>query len=124
MSVKILVVDDSRPIRQQVGTALTEAGFEVIEAEDGVDGLAAARSHKDIALVICDLNMPRMNGLEVLAALKGDVSTAALPVVMLTTEGKTELIQQAKRVGAVGWMVKPFKPDQLVAVVRRIVGSK
>lgn len=123
MPAKVLVVDDSRTIRQQVGNALTEAGYHVVEAENGAEGLAAVGSQRDIALVICDINMPKMNGLEMLAAVKNDASNAALPVVMLTTEGKTELIQQAKRSGAKGWLVKPFKPDQLVAVVRRIVGN-
>jgi two-component system, chemotaxis family, chemotaxis protein CheY len=122
MSAKILVVDDSRPIRQEITTALTEAGYEVVEAEDGAQGLAAARARRDIALVICDINMPKMTGLEVLAALKGDASSASLPVVMLTTEGNIELIRQAKRLGAKGWVVKPFKTGQLVAVVRRMVG--
>lgn len=123
MPAKVLVVDDSRTIRQQVGSALTEAGYQVVEAENGAEGLAAVGAQRDIALVICDINMPKMNGLEMLAAVKNDASNAALPVVMLTTEGKTELIQQAKRNGAKGWLVKPFKPDQLVAVVRRIVGN-
>ena len=123
MATKVLVVDDSRPIRQQVEMALVNAGYQVCEAEDGIQGLAALTSQPDIALVICDFNMPNMNGLEMLEALKADVNNAALPVVMLTTEGKAELIQRAKRVGARGWMVKPFKPDQLVAVVRKLLGN-
>jgi len=122
MSAKVLVVDDSRAIRQQVGTALAQAGYQVIEAEDGVQGLNTIGLQRDIAMVICDVNMPNMNGLEMLAAVKSDSSNAALPIFMLTTEGKADLIQQAKRNGAKGWIVKPFKPDQLVAAVRKIVG--
>lgn len=123
MSRKILIVDDSRTIRQQVGTVLAQAGYDVVEAEDGQQGLDTVGSQRDIALVICDINMPAMNGIEMLAAVKADVSNAALPVVMLTTEGRADLIQKAKRLGAKGWVVKPFKADQLVAAIRKIVGD-
>jgi two-component system chemotaxis response regulator CheY len=123
MSAKVLVVDDSRAIRQQVGTALAQAGYQVLEAEDGQQGLNTIGLERDIAMVICDVNMPNMNGLEMLAAVKADSSNAALPIFMLTTEGKADLIQQAKRNGAKGWIVKPFKPDQLVAAVRKVVGQ-
>jgi two-component system, chemotaxis family, chemotaxis protein CheY len=120
---KVLVVDDSRAIRQQVGAALARAGFTILEAEDGLQGLKVLSAVPDIAMVICDVNMPNMSGLEMLAKLKADPSHAALPVLMLTTEGKADLIQQAKRSGAKGWIVKPFKPDQLVAAVRKIVAQ-
>jgi len=123
MSAKVLVVDDSRAIRQQVGTALAQAGYQVVEAEDGVQGLSAISLQRDIAMVICDVNMPNMNGLQMLEAVKADPGNAALPVFMLTTESKADLLQQAKRCGAKGWIVKPFKPDQLVAAVRKVVGS-
>jgi len=73
--------------------------------------------------VICDVNMPNMNGLQMLEAVKADPANVALPVFMLTTESKADLLQQAKRCGAKGWIVKPFKPDQLVAAVRKVVGS-
>lgn len=122
MSAKVLVVDDSRAIRQQVGAALAQAGYQVVEAEDGVQGLNAIGLQRDIAMVICDVNMPNMNGLEMLAAVKAEPCNAALPIFILTTEGKADLIQQAKRCGAKGWIVKPFKPDQLVAAVRKVVG--
>jgi two-component system chemotaxis response regulator CheY len=122
MSAKVLVVDDSRAIRQLIGTALLQAGYQVVEAEDGTQGLSTIGAQRDIAIVICDVNMPNMNGLEMLAAVKADAINAALPILMLTTEGKADLIQQAKRCGAKGWIVKPFKPDQLVAAVRKIVG--
>ena len=123
MSTKILIVDDSRTIRHQVGSALVREGYEVLEAEDGVQGLNAIGAARDIALVICDVNMPNMNGLEMLSAVKADARNASLPVVMLTTEGKAELISQAKRGGAKGWVVKPFKPDQLLAAIRKIIGT-
>lgn len=122
MSAKILIVDDSRTIRQQIGVTLTQAGYSVVEAEDGVQGLSSIGSHHDIALVICDVNMPNMGGIEMLSAVKADAKNATLPVLMLTTEARADLIQQAKRIGAKGWVVKPFKPDQLTAAVRKIVG--
>lgn len=123
MAATVLVIDDSRAIRQQVGDALSQAGYSILEAEDGVQGLSTLSAQRDIAMVICDINMPNMNGLEMLAKLKADPQNAALPVLMLTTEGKADLIQQAKRSGAKGWIVKPFKADQLVAAVRKIVGK-
>lgn len=122
MPAKILIVDDSRTIRQQVMLTLGQAGYQILEAEDGVQGLDMIGAQTDIALVICDINMPNMNGIEMLTAVKADIRNAALPVLMLTTEARADLIQQAKRIGAKGWVVKPFKPDQLAAAVRKIVG--
>ena len=84
MGKKILVVDDSATVRQQVGLALVQAGFEVVEAVDGMDGADKVNTVADIALVICDVNMPRMNGLEMLEKIRADAKNAALPVVMLT----------------------------------------
>jgi two-component system chemotaxis response regulator CheY len=123
MATKILIVDDSSTVRRQVETTLAGAGYAVIEAADGAQGLSAIDTQRDIALVICDLNMPNMGGLEMLMAVKADPRNARLPIVMLTSEAKADLIQQAKRGGAKGWVVKPFKPDQLLAAVRKIIGS-
>lgn len=123
MSAKILIVDDSSTIRHQVGTSLMRAGYEVVEAEDGCQGVAAIGAHRDLALVICDMNMPNMNGLEMLSVVKADPSNSLLPILMLTSEGKADLILQAKRSGAKGWVVKPFKDDQLLTAIRKLVGS-
>jgi two-component system, chemotaxis family, chemotaxis protein CheY len=119
---KILVVDDSVAIRQQVGIALRQAGYAVTEAEDGQQGLEALTKEGGFSLVICDVNMPRMNGLEMLDALKRDPNYVAVPVVMLTTEGQPALIDRAKKAGAKGWIVKPFKAELMLAAVRRIAG--
>lgn len=121
MTKKILVVDDSDAIRQQVGSALRQAGYTTAEAVDGLQGLEALKEG-DFALVICDVNMPRMNGLEMLETLKRNPAYSALPVVMLTTEGQPALVERAKKAGAKGWIVKPFKPELMIAAVRKLAG--
>lgn len=120
MGKKIMIVDDSKTIRQQVSFTLTKGGYEVIEAEDGQDGIEKLKANSDIAMVISDVNMPNMNGLEMVEKLKAEGNT--VPVIMLTTEGAADLIQRAKQAGAKGWLVKPFQPDQLVAAVSKIAG--
>ena len=120
MSKKVLIVDDSATIRQQVRAALASAGFDVVEASDGTEGAETINRLADLAAVICDVNMPRMGGLEMLEVVKKDPKHTGLPVVMLTTEGQHELIQRAKAAGAKGWIVKPFKPDLLLAAIRKL----
>ena len=123
MDKKVLVIDDSATVRKQVRTALTGHGFEIIEATDGVEGLEAIASCQQLAAVICDVNMPRMDGLQMLRLVKAQDHLLALPVLMLTTEAQPALVQQAKESGAKGWLVKPFKPEQLVAALRRLTTS-
>jgi len=118
---KVLVVDDSATVRQQVGLALKQGGFEMIEATDGLDGAAKIGSLPDIGMVILDVNMPGMNGIEMLEKVKQIEANASLPVIMLTTEGQHSLIERAKKAGAKGWIVKPFKPELLVAAVRKLI---
>lgn len=120
MDKKILIVDDSATVRQQVRSALAPAGFDVLEAADGVEGLETISSRQDLAAVLCDVNMPRMGGLQMLELARASGRLAALPVVMLTTEGQPALVQQAKASGAKGWIVKPFKPEHLVATMRKL----
>ncbi len=120
MGKKILVVDDSLTVRQQVALALTGAGFQVVEAADGVDGLEKMTAHPDLAMVLCDVNMPRMTGIEMLEELKRRGDRAGIPVLMLTTEAAPPLVDRAKKAGAKGWIVKPFKPELLVAAVSRL----
>src|ERR1700722_5917612 len=115
MGKKIIVVDDSRSVRLQVGSALRDAGYDVIEAVDGNDGIAQIDAHADAAMVICDVNMPNLNGLDMLATVKQGGKHANLPVVMLTTEAEPALVERAKQYGAKGWIVKPFKPELLVS---------
>jgi len=122
VSKKVLIVDDSKTIRQQVNFTLAKSGLTVVEAEDGVDGIAKLKANPDVAMIISDVNMPNMNGLDMVEAITGDSSLAHPPIVMLTTEGSGELVDRAKKAGARGWLVKPFKPDQLVAIVTKLVG--
>jgi two-component system chemotaxis response regulator CheY len=121
-NVKIVVVDDSSVIRGQVSAALIAAGYAVIEAGNGAEGLQRIEENADVAMVLSDINMPRMTGIEMLIALKAGGKRAALPVIMLTTEGNLELMAQAKRAGAKAWVVKPFRDDLLVETVRKVAG--
>jgi len=120
MSKRVLIVDDSATIRQQVRMALTQAGFDVIEAADGEDGVAKIRSDPGISAVICDVNMPKKNGLELIEEIKAGGANSHVPIVMLTTEGQPALVQRAKQAGAKGWIVKPFKANLLVAAMQKL----
>jgi two-component system, chemotaxis family, chemotaxis protein CheY len=115
---KILVVDDSDTVRQQVRQALTPSGYEIIEAVDGLEGLARLRAHKDLAAVLCDVNMPNMTGLEMIAQVQTEGLTA--PIIMLTSEGQPSLIKRARESGAKGWIVKPFKIEMLLAAINKV----
>ena len=120
-SKKVLVVDDSPTVRQQVSTALKQAGFEVVEACDGADGVSKVEADPMIGMAILDVNMPRMNGLEMLENVKGNGKNPNLHVIMLTSEGQQSLIERAKKAGAKGWIVKPFKAELLVAAVKKLL---
>ena len=119
MTATILVIDDSIMVRQTVKRALVDSGFAIVEAVDGIDGLVKLAASPDTKLIVCDVNMPRMSGLEFLEQLASG-ATAKPPVMMLTTEGQPELIARAKALGARAWMVKPFKPEHLLAAVKKI----
>jgi len=123
MQKKVLIIDDSSSVRRQVAGALTAAGFHVLEASDGVDGAEQIRAQSDLALVICDVNMPRMDGLAMLDSLQAEIARRQLPVVMLTTEGQPEAMARAKKSGAKGWIVKPFKEHLLLGAVQKLTQS-
>jgi two-component system, chemotaxis family, chemotaxis protein CheY len=118
MMPNILIVDDSLLVRRQVSAALKAIGYLMLEAVDGIDALAKLDANPDTRLIVCDVNMPRMNGIELLERLLARGS--AIPIVMLTTEGQPELIQRAKALGAKGWIVKPFKPEFLIATAKKL----
>lgn len=122
MSKTILTIDDSASVRQMVAMTLAGAGYTVIEAADGAEGFKKATSNK-VNAIITDLNMPVMTGIEFIRKYRAHPSSAGVPIVFLTTESDEELKSQAKAAGATGWIVKPFKQDQLLAVVKKIAGS-
>lgn len=116
----VLAVDDSPSIRQMIKVVLGPAGHTVLEAGDGAEGLAKARSEAP-NLIITDLNMPVMNGLEMIKQLRTVASCTGVPILFLSTESDETFKQQAKSAGATGWITKPFKPEQLLAVVTKLV---
>lgn len=119
MSLTILTVDDSRTMRDMLRLALADAGYRVVQAEDGLDGLEVLRREAP-QVVITDINMPRMDGFGFIAAVRSDAQHRALPILVLTTESDDEKKQRARRAGATGWIVKPFDPAKLVAAIRRV----
>jgi two-component system chemotaxis response regulator CheY len=118
----ILTVDDSPSIRQMIKVVLAPVGHTVIEAGDGAQGLEKAKASRP-DLIITDLNMPVMNGIELIKALRALPAMTGLPIVFLTTESNDAIKQQAKAAGATGWITKPFKPEQLLSVVSKLVRS-
>ena len=120
MSKRIMTVDDSTSVRQMVAFTLKGGGYDVVEAEDGMDALSKANGEQ-IHMVITDLNMPRMDGIELIKNLRAKPSFRFIPIVMLTTESQASKKMEGKAAGATGWIVKPFKPQQLLAVVKKVL---
>ena len=121
MSAQLLIVDDSTSMRQMVAFALSSAGYSVQEAEDGQAGLEKARGTRFDA-VVTDVNMPRMDGIEMIRQLRQLPEYKFVPLLMLTTESGPEKKQEGRAAGATGWLVKPFEPAQLVATVGKVLG--
>ncbi len=117
----ILAVDDSASMRQMVSFTLKGAGYEVIDAVDGVDALNKAKQQA-VNLVITDVNMPNMDGITLISELRKLPNYKFTPLLMLTTESAPEKKQAGKAAGATGWIVKPFNPDQLLATVKKVIG--
>jgi two-component system chemotaxis response regulator CheY len=117
----ILTVDDSASIRQMVSFTLKGAGFDVVEAADGVEGLDRAKEKK-VNLVLTDQNMPNMDGITLVKALRGLPQYATTPILILTTESSDAMKSKGKAAGATGWIVKPFDPPRLLDVVKRVMG--
>jgi len=119
---RVLVIDDSTAVRQLVQSILGGAGYDIVEAVDGLDGLEKLRSVPGLDLALCDVNMPRMTGLEMV--LEAQRAGVTVPILMLTTEGQPSMIRDARKAGAKGWIVKPVKPELLLIAVEKIVGAK
>ena len=119
MRAIIMTVDDSASVRQMVSLTLKDAGYAVIEACDGKDALAKLSGPVD--MIVTDLNMPNMNGIEFIRAVRATPQYKFVPIVMLTTESQASAKEEGKAAGATGWIVKPFKPDQLLAVTMKLL---
>ncbi|MBI0475001.1 response regulator [Sphingomonas sp. MA1305] len=121
MTAAILTVDDSASLRMAIRIALTGAGYAVTEAVDGEDGLTKAAETR-FDLIVTDLNMPNMDGLAMIRSLRAQPAQAGIPIIFLTTESDAAMKAQAKNAGATGWLVKPFEAEQLIRVVRKVLG--
>lgn len=121
MAKIILAVDDSTSIRQMVAFTLKSAGYTVIEAVDGQDGLDKAKA-QTVDLILTDQNMPRMDGLTLIRTLRTLPQFISTPILMLTTESSDDVKMQGKSAGATGWIVKPFDPHKLLEVIKKVLG--
>ena len=121
MAKTVLVVDDSASLRQVVGIALKGAGYNVIEACDGVDGLAKLAAADKVHLIISDVNMPNMDGIQFVKTLKQKPEYKFSPVIMLTTEAEEEKKREGQAAGAKAWVIKPFQPQQMLAAVSKLI---
>ncbi len=123
MGKTVMVVDDAASIRQTVGYSLQEAGFDIIEAENGEEALNRLNEQK-MDLIVCDVNMPVMDGITFLKKLKSDEAYAShrfTPLIMLTTEAGEDMKEEGRKSGAKVWMVKPFKPEELIEAAKKLV---
>ncbi|PSU47527.1 two-component system response regulator [Photobacterium frigidiphilum] len=120
MTKTILILDDSAPIRQVVGIALRGAGYQVIEAKDGIDGIEKLNGQK-LNLIITDVNMPRMDGITFVKEVKKMPRYKFTPIIILTTESQDNKKQEGRAAGAKAWVVKPFQPPQLLNAVAKLI---
>ncbi len=121
MAKRILVVDDSKAVRESVSYVLDQAGYEIVQAVDGADAITKLDgTHFD--LVVTDVNMPNMDGIELTASIRALDAYKFTPVVVLTTESQQSKMSAGKEAGATGWIVKPFNSDKLLQVVKRLAG--
>lgn len=117
---RIMTVDDSATIRQMLSFTLQDAGYEVIEASNGIEALEKFET-ESVQMLITDLNMPRMDGIELIRQVRKTPGNRFIPIIMLTTESDEQKKQAGKTAGASGWIVKPFKPEQLLRVVKMVL---
>ena len=119
MSKTVLTVDDSRTMRDMLMLALTNAGYRVVQAEDGMHGLEVLQGERP-DVIVTDINMPRMDGFGFIEAVRADDARRAVPILVLTTESDGDKKMRARQAGATGWIVKPFDPVKLVDAIRRV----
>jgi len=120
MAKRIMTVDDSATVRQMVGFTLRDAGYEVIEAVDGRNALELL-AKEPVHMLITDLNMPNLDGVDLIREVRNDPRNRFIPIVMLTTESSESKKQEGKQAGASGWITKPFRPEQLLGVVKMVL---
>lgn len=121
MGKTVLVVDDSVSMRQMVSFTLTNAGYEVVEAGDGKEAVEKLNGGAAPNLVITDLNMPNMDGISLIKAVRGMVTHKFTPILMLTTESSDDKKKEGQSAGATGWVVKPFNPEQMLATIKKVM---
>ena len=121
MGKTALVVDDSPTMRQMVALTLTNAGFQVVEAEHGKDAIAKVAGGPKMDIVVTDLNMPEMDGIALIRELRKMASFKFTPILMLTTESTADKKQAGKEAGATGWIVKPFNPELMLKVIAKVL---
>lgn len=123
MPSKILIVDDSATIRHQLRSCLTEAGYEVLEASNGALGVQKVKDY-DVDMLVIDVNMPVMDGLEMLETVRANEKNADIPAFFLTTESSKEMVARGRRCGATAWIVKPFNPPILLKGIAHVLSQK
>lgn len=121
MAKIIMTADDSASVRQMVSFTLKQSGYEVVEAVDGKDALQKLGSTR-VDMIITDLNMPNLDGIGLIKGARALPACKFIPIIMLTTESQESKKSEGKSAGATGWIVKPFKPEQLIAVVKKVLG--
>ena len=121
MSKRILTADDSASVRQMVSFTLKNAGYEVVEAVDGKDALTKLNGIP-IHMVITDLNMPNLDGIGLVKGIRANPTYKFIPIILLTTESQESKKLEGRTAGATGWIIKPFKPEQLIAVIKKVLG--
>jgi len=120
MSKKILIVDDSESIREVLTHSLQNAGYEVLQASDGVNALKVFQE-QPVDLLLTDYHMPNMNGLELIGKVREIEEYRFIPILVLTTENQLNIIKEAKAAGATGWLLKPFNTEKLLMTLRKVI---
>jgi two-component system chemotaxis response regulator CheY len=120
MGKKVLIADDSTSMRQMIEFTLSDAGYTVVQSVDGED--AVSKFSADVNLVITDLNMPKMNGIDLIKKIRGGSVNKFLPIIMLTTESEQAKKDEGKKAGATAWIVKPFTPENLLETIKKVIG--
>ena len=120
---KILVVDDSEMLRSQLKKVLSDAGHQVVEAVDGLNGIEVLEANRDVKLILCDVNMPRMDGISMCQKIHADAALGKIPIFMLTTESNPDMKAKGKEAGVIAWITKPFVEDKLIAAVNKVANG-